>query len=158
MTLCSVPHMRKQGGGKVVNISSRSAFWGETGYIAYAASKAAMIKFTRFAARSPAKDNILIYGVAPRFIEAGMGVESIRQRRRNSFANPLRQDWNPTGCRQCRPFPCIRSFRLSCRLHHRRQRRLILALTASLSSLQFFISYACFVASLGSRSRECGGR
>ena len=79
MTFCSIHHMRNQGSGKVINISSRSAFRGETEYIAYAATKAAMVNFTRCAARSLAKDNILVYAVAPGFIEAGMGMEGIRQ-------------------------------------------------------------------------------
>jgi NAD(P)-dependent dehydrogenase (short-subunit alcohol dehydrogenase family) len=77
MSFCAVPYMKKQGGGKVINISSRSAFRGETEYIAYAASKAAMVNFTRCAARSLAKENILVYAVAPGFIEAGMGMEDI---------------------------------------------------------------------------------
>ena len=77
MTFCSVPHMRKQGAGKIINIASRSAFRGETEYMAYAASKAAMVNFTRCTARALAKDNILAYAVAPGFIDSGMGVEGI---------------------------------------------------------------------------------
>ena len=77
MTYCSVPHMRKQGGGKIINIASRSAFRAETEYMAYAVSKAAMVNFTKCTARVLAKDNILTYAVAPGFIEAGMGLEDI---------------------------------------------------------------------------------
>jgi 3-oxoacyl-[acyl-carrier protein] reductase len=80
MTFCSIPRMKIPGGGKVINVSSRSAFRGETEYIAYAASKAALVNFTRCAARSLAKENVLVYAVAPGFIEAGMGMEGIRQR------------------------------------------------------------------------------
>ncbi len=77
MTFCCVPHMKHQEGGKVINVSSRSAFRGETEYMAYAASKAAMVNFTRSTARILAKDNIQAYAVAPGFIEAGMGLEGI---------------------------------------------------------------------------------
>ena len=77
MTFCSVPRMKNQGGGKVINIASRSAFRAETEYMAYAVSKAAMVNFTRCVARTLAKDNILSYAVAPGFIEAGMGLEGI---------------------------------------------------------------------------------
>ena len=77
MTYLCVPHMKRQGGGKIINISSRSAFRGETEYIAYAASKAAMVNFTRSTARALATNNILAYAVAPGFIDAGMGREGI---------------------------------------------------------------------------------
>jgi NAD(P)-dependent dehydrogenase (short-subunit alcohol dehydrogenase family) len=77
LTFCSVPFMQKQGTGKIINVSSRSAFRGETEYMAYAASKAAMVNFTRCVARALAKDNIQAYAIAPGFIEAGMGLEDI---------------------------------------------------------------------------------
>lgn len=77
MTFCCVPYMRRNGGGKVINISSRSAFRGETEYMAYAASKAGMVNYTRCVARALAKDNIQAYAVAPGFIDAGMGLEEI---------------------------------------------------------------------------------
>jgi 3-oxoacyl-[acyl-carrier protein] reductase len=80
MTFCAVPFMKKQGSGKIINISSRSAFRGETAYMAYAASKAAMVNFTRCVARTLAKENIQTYAVAPGFIETGMGLEEIARR------------------------------------------------------------------------------
>ena len=79
LTYTCVQHMRKQGAGKIINIASRSAFRGETEYIAYAASKAAMINFTRCVARTLARDNIRAYAVAPGFIEAGMAIEEIEE-------------------------------------------------------------------------------
>jgi 3-oxoacyl-[acyl-carrier protein] reductase len=75
----AIPHMRRQGGGKIVTIASRSAFRGETEYLAYAASKAAQVNLTRSLARTCAGDNILVYCVAPGFIEAGMGVDEIAE-------------------------------------------------------------------------------
>ena len=77
MTYCCIPHMKKHGGGKIINIASRSAFRGETDYIAYAVSKAGMINFTRCVARALARDNILAYAVAPGFIETGMALNEI---------------------------------------------------------------------------------
>lgn len=47
--------------------------------MAYAASKAAMVNFTRCVARTLAKDNIRAYAVAPGFIEAGMGLKGIAE-------------------------------------------------------------------------------
>lgn len=55
MTFCCAPHMRRHRRGKIINISSRSAFRGETEHMAYAASKAAMVNFTRCVARALAK-------------------------------------------------------------------------------------------------------
>jgi NAD(P)-dependent dehydrogenase (short-subunit alcohol dehydrogenase family) len=77
LTYCCVAPMRRHGGGKIINIASRSAFRGETEYLAYAASKAAMVNFTRCVARTLARDNIQAYAVAPGFIEAGMAIEEI---------------------------------------------------------------------------------
>ena len=77
MAYFCVPHMRKQGGGKIINISSRSAFKAEKEYMAYAVSKAALVNFTRCAARALEKDNILAYAVAPGWINAGMAREGL---------------------------------------------------------------------------------
>jgi len=76
--LCLQPMLRQQG-GKIINVSSRSAFRGETEYLAYAASKAAMVNFTRCLARTFATRNILAYAVAPGFIETDMAVEDLER-------------------------------------------------------------------------------
>ncbi len=75
----AIRHMKSRNTGKIINIASRSAFRGETDHIAYAVSKAGMITLTRCLARAHAKDGILVYAVAPGFIEAGMGLEGIRR-------------------------------------------------------------------------------
>lgn len=75
----SLQHMEKQGGGKIINIASRAAFRGETEYFAYAASKAAMVNFTRCLARTFATRNILAYAVAPGFIQTDMVKEEIKR-------------------------------------------------------------------------------
>jgi 3-oxoacyl-[acyl-carrier protein] reductase len=67
-----VEAMRRQGGGKIINVSSRSAFRGETEYVAYAASKAALVNYTRCLARTLAPDRILAYAIAPGFIRTAM--------------------------------------------------------------------------------------
>ena len=60
--------MRKQGGGRIVNVASRAAFRGETEFPDYGASKAALVNLTRSIARACAKDNIVASCVAPGFI------------------------------------------------------------------------------------------
>jgi NAD(P)-dependent dehydrogenase (short-subunit alcohol dehydrogenase family) len=64
--------MRRTGGGKIINVSSRAAFRGETEFADYAASKAALVNLTRCIARACAKDNIVASCVAPGFIETEM--------------------------------------------------------------------------------------
>ena len=64
--------MRKNGGGKIINVSSRAAFRGETEFADYGASKAALVNLTRSIARACAKDNIIASCVAPGFIETEM--------------------------------------------------------------------------------------
>jgi NAD(P)-dependent dehydrogenase (short-subunit alcohol dehydrogenase family) len=64
--------MRRNGGGKIINVASRAAFRGETEFADYGASKAALVNLTRSLARSCAKDGIVSSCVAPGFIETEM--------------------------------------------------------------------------------------
>ena len=68
----AMQHMRRQGGGKVINIASRAAFRGETTFADYGASKAAVVNLTRSMARACAKDGIVTTCVAPGFVETEM--------------------------------------------------------------------------------------
>ena len=59
-----IPHLRKQGGGAIVNISSISAM-DHAGQLGYNAFKAAQITFGRVLAKELVKDNIRVVSVAP---------------------------------------------------------------------------------------------
>jgi len=80
-------HMVEQGGGHIVNISSRGAFRGAPKSPAYAASKAALNSMSQSLAQALAPHNIFIYIVAPGFVETDMSAsilasprgEAIRQ-------------------------------------------------------------------------------
>lgn len=62
-----------QGGGRIVNISSRAAFRGDTvDYLAYAASKGGVVSLTRSIARGFGKQNIKAFLVAPGFVRTDM--------------------------------------------------------------------------------------
>jgi NAD(P)-dependent dehydrogenase (short-subunit alcohol dehydrogenase family) len=74
--------MRRTGGGKIINIASRSAFRGETEFADYAASKAALVNLTRSMARECAKDNIVTSCVTPGFIETEMARPQLEKHRR----------------------------------------------------------------------------
>lgn len=62
-----VPHMRKQGYGKIVNISSGTTFKGTPGKAHYVASKGAVIALSRVMARECGQDGIRVNTVAPGF-------------------------------------------------------------------------------------------
>ena len=73
--------MRKDGGGKIINVASRAAFRGETEFADYGASKAALVNLTRSIARGCAKDNIIASCVAPGFIETEMARSELEAHR-----------------------------------------------------------------------------
>ncbi|MBI4481781.1 MAG: 3-oxoacyl-ACP reductase FabG [Acidobacteria bacterium] len=60
--------MRQNGGGKIVNIASIAGLQSEEKLVAYSASKAALIQFTRTAALEWARDRILVNALCPGYI------------------------------------------------------------------------------------------
>jgi 3-oxoacyl-[acyl-carrier protein] reductase len=74
---CAVPHMRKRGGGHVVNVSSRGAFRGEPTGPAYGASKAGMNSMGQSLAVALAPHNIFVGTVAPGWVETDMATEHL---------------------------------------------------------------------------------
>lgn len=75
-----LPHMRRQGGGKLINIASRAAFRGETDFPDYGASKAALVNLTKSVARACAKDKVIATCVAPGFIDTEMAAPELAAR------------------------------------------------------------------------------
>lgn len=71
-------HMAKQGGGRVVNVSSRGAFRGEPESPAYGASKAGMNAMGQSLAKKLAPHNIFVHTVAPGFVETDMAEEALK--------------------------------------------------------------------------------
>jgi 3-oxoacyl-[acyl-carrier protein] reductase len=65
----AIPHMLKQGGGRIVNITSIAAFQGAGSSVIYCASKAALGAITKSLARAFARDNILVNAIAPGFVD-----------------------------------------------------------------------------------------
>ena len=69
----AVLHFQANGGGRIVNVSSRAAFRGDSPqHWHYAAAKAGMVAMTRTIARAYAADGILAFVVAPGFTMTGM--------------------------------------------------------------------------------------
>jgi len=72
---CAAHTMIKQGGGRIVNISSRGAFRGEPEAPAYGASKAGLNAMSQSLAKQLAKYNIFVGLVAPGFVDTEMAAE-----------------------------------------------------------------------------------
>jgi NAD(P)-dependent dehydrogenase (short-subunit alcohol dehydrogenase family) len=66
-TRAVVPHMREQGGGRVVNISSGTPFRGVPFLLHYVTSKGAIVALTRALAKELGRDDVLVNCVAPGF-------------------------------------------------------------------------------------------
>ena len=85
-SFCAAQYMIKQGGGRIINVSSRGAFRGEPTAPAYGASKAGMNAMSQSLAQALAPNNIYVMAIAPGWIETDMaghqldsdGGESIR--------------------------------------------------------------------------------
>lgn len=64
--------MRRQGGGKIINLSSTAGQRGEAYHSHYAATKGAVIAFTKSLATELADENILVNAVAPGWVDTDM--------------------------------------------------------------------------------------
>lgn len=70
-------HMKENGGGKIINISSRGAFRGEPDHPAYGASKAGLNAMSQSLAIALAPHNITVGVIAPGFVETDMAKEAL---------------------------------------------------------------------------------
>ena len=76
----AIEHFRSQGGGRIINISSRAAFRGDQPpYLAYAASKGGLVALTRSIARGFGKEDILAFNVAPGFTRTDMAKDFLEE-------------------------------------------------------------------------------
>ncbi|MEW6212232.1 MAG: SDR family NAD(P)-dependent oxidoreductase [Acidobacteriota bacterium] len=74
----ALPHMIERRQGSIVNISSDTARVGSFGEAIYAASKAAIIAFSKTLAREHARDHIRVNAVCPGLVETPL-IEEMRQ-------------------------------------------------------------------------------
>jgi len=68
LSFCAARSMAQQGGGRIVNVSSRGAFRGEPGAPAYAASKAGLNAFSQSLAKALAPRGVYVFVVAPGWV------------------------------------------------------------------------------------------
>jgi NAD(P)-dependent dehydrogenase (short-subunit alcohol dehydrogenase family) len=64
--------MIRQGGGKIINISSTAGLLGEQGLLPYCVSKGGVMTLTRVLAYEWSKHNILVNAIAPGLVAGGM--------------------------------------------------------------------------------------
>jgi len=71
-THAAYPHMKKAGGGKIINIGSMMSIFAASFSPAYAASKGGIVQFSRACATAWAKDNIQVNSVLPGWIDTDL--------------------------------------------------------------------------------------
>jgi 3-oxoacyl-[acyl-carrier protein] reductase len=84
--------MIAQGGGRIVNISSRGAFRGEPDAPAYGASKAGLNSLGQSMAKALAKHKVYVMAVAPGYVETEMTVKALNGPEGDAIRNQ-----SPTG-------------------------------------------------------------
>jgi len=95
--LCShaaYPHLKKAGGGKVINIGSMLSIFGASFAPAYAASKGGIVQFTRACASAWAQDNIQVNAILPGWIDTEL-TRKAREQVGGLYENVLRR--TPAG-------------------------------------------------------------
>jgi 2-deoxy-D-gluconate 3-dehydrogenase len=73
------PHMKKAGGGKIINIGSMMSIFAAGFAPAYAASKGGIVQFGRACATAWAKDNIQVNAVLPGWIDTDLTKNARRE-------------------------------------------------------------------------------
>jgi 3-oxoacyl-[acyl-carrier protein] reductase len=80
-------HMVANGGGRIVNVSSRGAFRGEPTAPAYGASKAGMNAMGQSLAQALAPHGVYVHTVAPGFVETDMAADILAGPRGDDIRN-----------------------------------------------------------------------
>lgn len=92
LTKYAVRLMMADGGGRIVNISSITAFTGFSGLAVYSATKASLVGFTRSLAREVGRMGVNVNAIAPGFVDTDM-THSMKEEDRERILrrSPLRR-------------------------------------------------------------------
>ena len=85
----ALPHLRKNGSGAIVLVSSVAGFRGCPGAIVYGTVKGAILQFTRMLARDLADDHIRVNCVAPGIIRTRFHDAMTPKQQQHNLANRL---------------------------------------------------------------------
>jgi 3-oxoacyl-[acyl-carrier protein] reductase len=105
LSLSCVPLMRRQGGGRIINISSRVGRQPDPYFAPYAAAKAALINFTKNLANAFSKDGILSNCIVPGLIRTD-AVEAAAQESARATGRTVEEVFAATLAK--RPIPAGR--------------------------------------------------
>ena len=106
------PHMRSRGGGRILNISSGTAFRGVPHLLHYVASKGAVVAMTKALAKELGDDGILVNCIAPGFTisdgvqENRAGVDFETLSRISVAARTIKRDQTPEDIVAAAVFLC----------------------------------------------------
>jgi len=92
-----LPHMRKAGGGSIVNVASVLGINGARLRAAYSASKGALILLTKCMAIDHGVEKIRVNAICPSFIETDLTAEVIRKAPDPSAVRKERMGVHPIG-------------------------------------------------------------
>jgi 3-oxoacyl-[acyl-carrier protein] reductase len=81
ITNAVVPFMKKQRSGKIINITSTAGQRGEAQHSHYAASKGAVISFTKAISTELAPFNITVNSVAPGWVDTDLSAEVFKDKK-----------------------------------------------------------------------------
>ena len=87
LSFCAAKTMLGNGGGRIVNVSSRGAFRGEPMMPWYGASKAGMNAMGQSMAQALGPKKIFVYTVAPGFVETNMAKSVLESEEGDSIRN-----------------------------------------------------------------------
>jgi len=74
---CAAHHMSEEGGGRIVNVSSRGAFRGEPHSPAYGASKAGLNSAGQSLAKALGRRGVFVFTIAPGWVDTDMAHASL---------------------------------------------------------------------------------
>ncbi len=90
-TSAAIPHLRRAGGGSIINMSSLNAFLGPADLPAYTAAKAAIIGLTKTTARKYGPDRIRANAIVPGWV--------VTDRQKSLWLTPqAEQEWKEMCC------------------------------------------------------------